>query len=221
MNIALDADRELRDRLAGGDQIALAELFRRHAPRLRRLVELRLDVRLSGRVSTADVLQEAYIDALKRLPHYNPEPEVPFFVWLRWVTIQSLIAVHRQHLGASSRDVRRERPIGHLETQGTGIPWAAELCADLTSPSHAAQRLEAVAFVRQAIDRLDANDREILKLRHFEQLSNQEAAVVLGIECAAATKRHARALVRLKVVLGDRTPLAASTDGRARAALRQ
>src|SRR5579875_364380 len=99
---------DLLARLQQGDQLALAELFARHRDRLGRMVAFRLDERLRGRVAASDVLQEAYIDALKRLPHYQAEPGMPFFLWLRWVTVQRLIEVHRQHLGARIRDAGRE-----------------------------------------------------------------------------------------------------------------
>src|SRR5436309_8905750 len=105
-------DGQMRDRLRQGDQQTLAALFSRHRDRLRRMVEFRLDARLRGRVSTSDVLQEAYIDALKRLPHYHADPDVPFFIWLRSVTQQRLIDVHRYHLGAQARDAAREVPLG-------------------------------------------------------------------------------------------------------------
>src|SRR3954454_15987241 len=107
-----DDIRAMLDTLRGGDTQALGSLFALHRDRLRRMVEFRLDVRLRGRVSASDVLQEAYIDALKRLPHFQADPDVPFFVWLRTVTIQRLIEVHRQHLGAGVRDAAREVSLG-------------------------------------------------------------------------------------------------------------
>src|SRR6516162_2016404 len=98
----------LLDRLRAGDQHALGELFSRYRERLGRMVHFRLDGRLRGRVAASDVLQEAYIDALKRLPHYQAVPDMPFLIWLRWVTMQRLVEVHRQHLGARMRDAGRE-----------------------------------------------------------------------------------------------------------------
>jgi RNA polymerase sigma-70 factor, ECF subfamily len=199
----IDDDSESLDRLQRGDQEALAELFLRHRGRLGRMVEYRLDDRLNGRVSTSDVLQEAYIDALKRLPHYYHDPDVPFFLWLRWVTLQRLIAVHRQHLGAGIRDVTREIPLGRPEPPGASSARMDDFIGELTSPSHAAQRDETIEQVRQALERLDPIDREILALRHFEELSNREVAAVLGIQSAAATKRYVRALERLKRALAE------------------
>jgi RNA polymerase sigma-70 factor (ECF subfamily) len=194
---------ELLDRLERGDQEALAVLFSRHRARLRRMVEFRLDDRLSGRVSPSDVLQEAYIDALKRLRHFYQDPDVPFFLWLRWLTVQRLIAVHRQHLGAAGRDASKEVSFGRPGPFDASAARMSALMAELTSPSQAAQRDETVAHVRQALERLDPGDREILALRHFEELSNRETAAVLGIQSAAATKRYVRALERLRKALTD------------------
>src|SRR5947207_292915 len=132
----------LLDGLQRGDQQALAALFSRHRERLRKMVEFRLDARLRGRVSTSDVLQEAYIDALKRLPHYQALPGVPFFVWLRWVAVQRLVDVHRQHLGAQVRNVGKEVRLGQGDLIEASSEKMAELMGDLTSPSQAAQRSE-------------------------------------------------------------------------------
>jgi RNA polymerase sigma-70 factor (ECF subfamily) len=191
----------LLDRLRGGDQQALATLFSRHRDRLRRMVEFRLDARLRGRVSTSDVLQEAYIDALKRLPHFQADPDVPFFVWLRTVTAQRLVDVHRQHLQAQARDAARDVRIGGGDVTAAGSERMAELFGDLTSPSQAAQRGEVIGRLREVLDRMDPTDREVLALRHFEELSNREVAAVLGIQTAAASKRYVRALERLRNAL--------------------
>ena len=201
-----DNQADLLRAVRAGNQEALATLFSGHRDRLRRMIEFRLDARLRGRVSTSDVLQEAYIDALKRLPHYTAAPQdVPFFIWLRTVTFQRLIQVHRQHLGAGIRDAGREVALG----PGRGIEASsekmAEFIGDFTSPSLAAQRGEKMAQLRESLDRLDPIDREVLALRHFEDLSNQEVAALLGIRTAAASKRYVRALERLKEAL-ERLP---------------
>src|SRR5262245_58611599 len=196
---------DLLDRVQQGDQLALAELFSRHRDRLVRMVAFRLDDRLRGRVAASDVLQEAYIDALKRLPHYQADPGMPFFLWLRWVTVQRLIEVHRQHLGARIRDAGREVPIDRAEGLSVSSARMAEFIGDLTSPSQAAQRAETMVQLQQALDSLDPIDREVLALRHFEELSNHETATVLGIQPAAASKRYIRALERLKDALAGLT----------------
>jgi RNA polymerase sigma-70 factor, ECF subfamily len=193
--------RALLDRLRAGDQLALGELFSRYRDRLGRMIQFRLDGRLRGRVAASDVLQEAYIDALKRLPHYQAAPDMPFLIWLRWVTMQRLVEVHRQHLGARKRDVGREVSLDPKASLAASSEKIAEFIGDLTSPSQAAERAETFDQLRMALDGLDPTDREVLALRHFEELSNQEAAAVLGIQPAAASKRYVRALERLKGVL--------------------
>lgn len=197
----VDDTQGLVEKLRQGDQQSLAPLLSQHRDRLGRMVEFRLDARLRGRVSTSDVLQEAYIDALKRLPHFVADPDVPFYVWLRTVTIQRLIQVHRQHLGAQARDAGKEVSLGRAGGTEASSEKMAELMGDLTSPSHAAERSELRERVREALDRLEPLDREVLALRHFEELSNQEVAATLGIQPAAASKRYVRAIERLKHTL--------------------
>ncbi|HEY7426638.1 MAG TPA: sigma-70 family RNA polymerase sigma factor [Gemmataceae bacterium] len=195
---------ELLARLRQGEQQALADLFARYREALRRMIDVRLDPRLGGRVSPSDVLQEAYIDALKRVEHYFAKPDMPFFLWLRWIAGQRLIEVHRQHLGAQIRDASQEVSLTYA-----GVPAASSAClaarlvGHLTSPSAALVRAERFAMLEDALARMDALDREVLTLRHFEELSNTETAAVLGIQPAAASKRYVRALRRLKDILTD------------------
>ena len=188
----------LVSRLRTGDSSALAELFDKHREKLRKMVQLRLDHRLAGRVSESDVLQEAYIDALKRVDHYFDKPDQPFFGWLRLVVGQRLADIHREHL-AQKRNALRD-----VSIQGGGTDsacLAACLLGNLSSPSNAANRNEIYARLEQALDQMDPIDREVLALRHFEELSNAETASLLGIQTAAASKRYVRALARLKQIL--------------------
>ena len=196
-----DDFRKLMGAVLKGDGEALASLFSLYRDRLRRMVELRLDARLRGRVSASDILQEAYIGALQRLPYYQASVDIPLFVWLRSVTMQRLIDAHRRHLGGQVRDASREIRLGDVDVIEAGSGQIAELFANTTSPSLAARRGEIMAMVRDAIDQLDAIDREVLVLRHFEQMSNHEAAAALAIKPAAASKRYVRAVERLKCVL--------------------
>ena len=191
---------DLLARVRAGDQPALADLFARHRDKLRRMVQLRLDHRLAGRVSPSDVLQEAYIDALKRIDHYFEKPDQPFFGWLRLVVGQRLADVHREHL-AQKRDVGHEVPIHRGGPGADSACLAACLLGSGTSPSHAAARTESFARLEEALDRMDALDREVLALRHFEELGNADTAEILGIQPAAASKRYVRALARLKQIM--------------------
>jgi RNA polymerase sigma-70 factor (ECF subfamily) len=193
---------QLVARLKGGDDEALGELFSLYRERLRRMVEFRMDRRLRGRADASDVLQEAYIDALQRVRHYVDKPEMSFFVWLRQVTMQRLIDVHRCHLDAKMRNAKQEVWIRRGDPSAvTSASMAAQLVGSLTSPSQRAMRAELVGQVEKALDCMDAIDREVLALRHFEELTNNEIAEVLGLTKAAASNRYVRALSRLRGVL--------------------
>jgi RNA polymerase sigma-70 factor (ECF subfamily) len=187
-----------------GDQRALGELLGRHRERLRRMVALRLDRRLQGRVDPSDILQDACLDAARRLPEYHQHPTMPFFFWLRFLTGQRLVDEHRRHLGAAARNAGREISLyGGALPEPTSAALAARLLGRLTTPSQAALRAERQIRLQEALNSLDPIDREVLVLRHFEELSNGEAAAVLGLDKSAASKRYARALIRLKDILAS------------------
>jgi RNA polymerase sigma-70 factor (ECF subfamily) len=168
-------------RAAGGDEAALAELFGRYRTRLRQMVRLRLDRRLQGRVDPSDVLQEAYLDVADQLPHYLRKPEMSFFLWLRLVTGQRLMRLHRQHLGAQMRDAGKAVSLyrGALP-QASSVSLAAHLLGRMTTASQAIARAEIQLQLQSALNGMDPIDREVIALRHFEELSNAEAAAVLG-----------------------------------------
>ena len=193
---------DLLRRAAAGDGRAVNDLFARHRDRLRAMVRLRLNRRLQGRVDPSDVLQEAYLEVCKGFAQYARAPTLPFFLWLRHVTGQKLIAVHRRHLGARMRDADRELSLyrGALP-QASSASLAAQLLGRLTSASRAALRAELQLRVQEALNGMDPLDREVLALRHFEMLTNSEVAEVLGIKKSAASNRYVRALERLKDVL--------------------
>lgn len=195
-----ETDERLEQVLAGDEQ-AFASVFADHRERLWRMVHFRLDRRLQGRVDADDVLQEAYLDAVKRLPHFADSQPMSFFVWLRLVVGQTLIDVHRRHLGAKMRDAEREESIQQQLSEGTSISLSFHLLAHLTSPSQSAVRQELISLVEEALGGMSDTDREVLALRHFEELTNNEVAEVLGLERKAASIRYVRALARLKTVL--------------------
>jgi RNA polymerase sigma-70 factor (ECF subfamily) len=187
---------------ADGDQHAWTLLLTQHRERLRCLVALRLDRRLQGRVDPSDVIQEACLVAAKQLPAYATNPQMPFYLWLRWLTGQRLVDQHRRHLGAQAREANREISLyqGAIP-EATSADLAAAFLGHLSTLSQAAMRIEQTIKLQEALNRLEPIDREILALRHFEQLTNGEAADVLSLDKSAASKRYARALVRLKDVL--------------------
>ncbi len=194
----------LLDRLRAGDDPAVGELFDLYRERLWRMLYVRLDRRLSGRVSPDDVLQEAFLDVARRIGEYLDRPAVPFYVWLRFLAVQRMQMVQRAHLGAGMRDVRQEVPLPDAAF-ASPESMAGQLAGHLTSPSQAAVRRELQDRLRAALDEMDPLDREVLALRHFEELGNTEVAEVLGITKDAASKRHVRALKRLREVLADLT----------------
>jgi RNA polymerase sigma-70 factor, ECF subfamily len=194
---------ELLDRLKQGDDEALAVLFARHRGRLLLMVGFRLDARLRGRVEAEDVLQEAYLDAAKRMHHFAEDTSTSFFIWLRMVVTQTLVDVHRRHLGAQMRDAAREKGApAAAYSQATSYSLAAGLLGRYTSPTFAARRAEMAEQLRAALAGMDPIDREVLALRHFEELTNREVAAELGIQQKTASIRYVRALRRLKDILG-------------------
>ncbi len=194
----------LIERARAGDAAALNELFARHRERLRRMVQMRLDWRLHGRVDASDVIQDAYLEASRRLDDYLREPGMPLFLWLRFLVGERLLILHRHHIGAQIRDARREVSLyREAGPEASSAALAAQLLGQQTSPSEAAVRAERMLRLQEAINGLEPIDREVLSLRHFEQLSRAETAQVLGIEEAAAAKRYVRALKRLKDLLAN------------------
>jgi RNA polymerase sigma-70 factor (ECF subfamily) len=195
---------ELLERARQGDHGALGEAFTRHRERLRRMVELRLDRRLQGRIDPSDVLQEAYLEVDRSLADYLRNPVLPFFLWLRFLTGRKLQALHRHHLGTQVRDAGREVSLHHgALPEANSVSLAAQLLGRYTSPSQAAVRAELQIRVQEALNSMDGLDREVLALRHFEELSNAETAQVLGIGEATASHRFVRALKRLKAILAS------------------
>jgi RNA polymerase sigma-70 factor (ECF subfamily) len=184
---------------------ALASLFSEYQPRLEKMVRYRLDQRLWGRVDPTDVLQEAFLAITQRMAGYLANPSVPVFIWFRRVTGQILIDVHRRHLIAKARNANLELA-AHQGLFANSGSMASQLAADMTSPSHAAVRSEMLAELREAFDRMDPIDREVLALRHFEELGNNEVAAILGIQKSAASNRYVRALRRLRTQLSKFAP---------------
>jgi RNA polymerase sigma-70 factor (ECF subfamily) len=194
-------DRALREQ---GNQ-ALAEYFSAFEPRLKQIIRFRLDRRLHARVSESDVIQETYVRAAKRIDHFLEQPDLPFFVWLRLEVQQKLHELHRFHLGAAKRDARAEVNLSPAKKDHgqTSMCLAHHLAAQITSPSLVVQREEQLEFLKRALDEMNETDREVIALRHFEELSNVETAKVLGLQPSAASKRYLRALKRVGEILKE------------------
>ena len=191
----------LTERLRAGDPAAAGELFVAYRERLKKMVRLRLDRRLQGRLDASDVLQEAFLDIQKKADELAGK-EMPAYLWMRLVTAERLLILHRQHLGTQMRDAGQEvsLPRGGPPA-ATTHSLANLLLGRLTSPTQAAIRAERQLRLQEALNGMDPIDREILALRHFEELSNSESAAVLGLTKTAASNRYIRALKRLKEIL--------------------
>lgn len=199
MSTEADDTRQLLDRLANGEQDALETLFSRMRDRLRRMLRYRIDPRLTGRVDPDDVLQETWIAAVQRIDSFHTEDLTSVFIWLRKIALQVLIDLHRKHLGAQMRAADQE-----IRISGPGpnsATMSAMLVASLTSPSGAAMRAEHNEQLAAALDSMDPVDREVVMLRHFEELSNDEVAAVLDLTRSTASYRYIQALAKLKRVL--------------------
>lgn len=198
------ANSDLVRRAAAGDNCALNELFQTHRDRLKRMIRLRLNRRLQGRLDASDVLQEAYLEVSRRLGEYLQNPAAPFFLWLRQMAGLKLAEIHRRHLGTQMRDADRDLSIyrGALPAANS-VSLAAQLLGQLTSPSEAAIKAEMRIRLQEVLDSMDPIDREIIALRHFEQLNSEETAEVLGMSKSAASSRYIRAIKRLRAMLAE------------------
>jgi RNA polymerase sigma-70 factor (ECF subfamily) len=180
----------------------LTELFDRYRSRLKLMVHLRLDRRLQARVDSSDVLQEAFLEATERYGRYKEDPTLPPFLWLRFLVGQRLVMMYRRHLDAKARAAGREVSLfrGALP-QANSESLAAQLLGKLSSPSQVAMRSELQVRLQEALNSMDDVDREVLVLRHFEQLTNAEVAQILNLQQRTASKRYITALRRLKGIL--------------------
>ena len=202
MSELTDQERDLIDRVVNGDKDALATLFSSHRDRLWRMVNFRMDPRLHGRVDADDVLQESWLSVVQRIDHFLADASRSIFVWFRLITSQTLIDIHRRHLGTQKRNAAMEFSINKgWSSESTSFSLSFHLLGHLTSPTQAALREELSQQLKTALSTMNEIDREVLALRHFEQLSNRETAQILGISDQAASDRYMRALGRLKGVL--------------------
>lgn len=192
------------ERLEAGDTNALGELFEAHRGRLLRMIQVRLDPRLSRRLDADDILQEVYLDAANRIHHYVQHHSGSFIVWLRLIVTQTMTDLFRRHLDAKKRDAKMEismeahQPIGRNHR-----PVVLQLLGQLTSPSNVAMRDETAKQLEELIETMKPIDREIIMLRHFEMLENKEVAEVLGIQDKTASIRYIRAMKRLRELIAD------------------
>lgn len=193
----------LLQRAAAGDDSARAALLAQYRDRLHRMVGVRMDRRLAPRLDPSDVVQEALADAAAKLSDYLRDRPLPFYPWLRRLAWERLLTGYRRHLHAAKRSVAREAPAPDALPDESAYALAEKLLGGGSTPSERVLRDELRVRVRAALAELPATDREVLALRHLEQLSVAETAAVLGISAGAVKVRHVRALQRFRALLGD------------------
>lgn len=183
------------------DKLWLAELWQEHKERLLKLLTLRMPPVLLRRMSPEDLLQETYLACGARMSFLTAEPEVPVYVKLRRIALQTLTDRERYHLGAGKRDAMKENtPDADEQTDGAMDAWAG-FADSISSPRSHIEKLERRAIIRRLLREMPETDREILQLRHFEEMSNRECAAALGIAEKAASIRYVRALKRFREAL--------------------
>lgn len=196
-----DSDEQLLQLAVDGDTRALGELFSRYVPQLRKMVSSRIDPRVAARIDVSDVIQEVHVEVVRRLGEYSMDSGVTLYHWMRFLTKQKLAEIARRNIVAQARDVRREQPLNKFDPANSSIVLAAHLLAKVNSPSSVVSKAEVARLVNEAIGKLDVIDREVLLLRHVEQLKTAEAAEKLGISQNTCRQRHIRALKQLRELL--------------------
>lgn len=198
----------LLEQVARGDAAALNRLLELHRPFMRRLVEVRLGPRLQERVDPSDVVQEAQMEAARRIRDYLDRRPMPFHLWLRQTAFENLLRLQRYHLGAERRAVGREFPL----PDRSSVLLARELIGDAPGPADQLIEAELARRVREGLAALSETDREVLLMRSFEGLSDQEVSAALGIEPVAASQRFDRAVLRLRKLLVGGDPAEEADD---------
>jgi RNA polymerase sigma-70 factor (ECF subfamily) len=195
-------------RLLTGEPNAVAELFAHYRPRLRQMVRLRIGRELAARIDPSDVLQDAFVDALQKVRAYVSAPQVPPFVWLRRLTWDRLIKLQRTHVGTQKRNLERQVSL----PEETSVALVQQLFSPDTGPIDLLLRAELHDQMERSIAQLSDADREVILMRHYEGLSNNQVAQTLCISVSGATMRHGRALIRMRKLLQHVLP-SEPTDG--------
>lgn len=195
---------ELLNGARAGSDDAKGQLLNRHRDALHRMVELRLDRKIQQRVDASDIVQEVMIEANRRLNKYLADPVMPFHLWLRQMAKDRIIDAHRRHRGSVKRSVDREQAMAaRAGLDRSTMELAAQLCDPEMTPAAAATMQELQRRFQAALETMDDQDREVVLMRHFEQLSNQEVASTLGLTEPAASMRYLRAIRKLKKMLAE------------------
>ena len=199
--MVVDSTTALIARARDRDAAAIGDLLNIYRDRLHRFINIRMDDRLRGRIDPSDVIQEACLAATRRMPDYFQQEDMPFYIWLRLIAAQKLIGLHRHHLHVQARNARRDVRFFDVLPNASSALLAAQLLGHATGPSQAAIRAEQQRRLKEVLDDMEPAEREIIVLRHFEQLSNAEAAQLMGWNESTTSTRHLRALKRLKTIV--------------------
>lgn len=193
---------ELLAQVQAGDAAAVEQLLGKHREPLRRMIDHRLDPALAARLDASDIVQDVLLEAHRRLSDYLRQPAMPFLLWLRHIAKDHMIDAHRRHRQAQRRSLDREQPlVPTVLADHSSVELAGQLLDGEPTPASAAIREELSKRLESAIAQLDEDDREVVLMRHAEQLSNQEVAALLGLSEAAASMRYLRAVRRLRTAL--------------------
>jgi RNA polymerase sigma-70 factor, ECF subfamily len=193
---------ELLDQAKAGKADAVDQLLAKHREPIRRMIDLRLDPAIAGRLDASDVVQDVLLEANRRLKDYLKSPTMPFHLWLRHIAKDHIIDAHRRHHQAQKRGVNREQPIHRPAwSDRSSLDLAGQLLDQDLTPASAAIQQELQRRLQDAIGQLDDDDREIILMRHYEMLANQEVAESLGLTEAAASMRYLRAVRKLRDLL--------------------
>jgi RNA polymerase sigma-70 factor (ECF subfamily) len=207
MNTRSDDTSGLVRKAVAGDGAAIEELFARHRAQLSRMIAVRLDPRLKGRLDPSDIVQDVLVEASQKMATELAGNSVEFYPWLRGLAWDRLCRLHRHHVATRKRSVAREEPVATADVDDESVLKLAEcIAASGGGPGTQVMHDELRRRVREALTQLPAKDREIIVLRFLEQLSTKDAADVLGISLTAAKSRQLRAIQRLQEMLGDMSP---------------
>ena len=199
-----DKTQELLLGARDGDMEAVNGLIERHRNAVLRMVQMRLDHKIRRRLDVSDVVQEVMIEANRRLQDYIANPVMPFHLWLRHIAKDRIIDAHRRHRGSQKRSIDREQTLAApAANDHSTMDLAVHLYDGELTPAAAATQREMAARVAGAVSELDEQDAEIIVMRHYEQLTNQEVAQALELSQPAASMRYLRAVRRLREMLGQ------------------
>jgi RNA polymerase sigma-70 factor (ECF subfamily) len=191
----------LLERIRNDESAAVDQLLAGHREPVRRMIEMRLDRAVAARVDASDVVQEVLLEASRRIRDYVREPSMPFHLWIRHIAKDHIVDAHRRHRLAKRRTVDREQSMRAVFADRSSVQLIDELINRELTPASAAIRHEMQRRFQEVVDSMDDDDREVILMRHFEQLSNQEVAAALELTEAAASMRYLRAMRRLRELL--------------------